>query len=139
MSYAAIGDRKLSEMSKTVTVLLVEDEWLLKELVQDALIEAGYEVEAASNGSEAVALLQVDAHRFGVLVTDIRMPGPILGWDVARRARELSPHIPVVYMSGDGASAWSAHGVPGSIMCKKPVPIQDLINAVARSVASQSA
>jgi hypothetical protein len=47
------------------------------------------------------------------------------GWDVAKRAREIVPTIPVVYMTGDGVVEWTSKGVPYSLLLTKPfVPAQ---------------
>jgi DNA-binding response OmpR family regulator len=52
------------------------------------------------------------------------------GWEIGRRARELTPTLPVIYMSGDSAHEWSAHGVPQSIMLQKPFALAQLVTAV---------
>ncbi|HEY8577172.1 MAG TPA: response regulator, partial [Devosia sp.] len=68
---------------------------------------------------------------FEAVVTDIRMPGSLSGWDVGKRARELRPDIPVVYCSGDKGGDWSSRGVPNSLMLLKPFAMSELVEAVA--------
>lgn len=85
----------------TDSVLLVEDELLVRELAFEDLTEAGFDVTAASDGDEALALLR-EGHRFDLLFTDIRMPGDTDGWELAREAKELLPALKVIYATGLG-------------------------------------
>ena len=52
-------------------------------------------------------------------------------WDVARRAREKIPTLPVVYVTGDSAHEWAAQGVPNSVMISKPFVAAQIVNAVS--------
>ena len=132
----------MSDAPPRPRVLLADDEPLIRDLVEDTLNEAGYLVTAAPTGSAALAALEEEA-RFVGLVTDINLGGPPAGWDVASRAREISPTIAVVYMTGDSAHEWSAHGVPQSIVVTKPfapsqiaVALANLLNTSDGSLAS---
>jgi CheY-like chemotaxis protein len=80
-------------------ILLAEDEVLVRELAFEDLSEAGYQVVAARDGEEGMAILQQD-RGFDLLFTDIRMPGAVDGWDLAAEARRLIPGIPVLFASG---------------------------------------
>lgn len=82
------------------SILLVEDEELLREVIAAELRDAGYQVTEASNGVDAVAALSQD---FDVLLTDIRMSGKINGWDLAEASRQIQPKIGVIYMTGYSA------------------------------------
>ena len=75
------------------TVLMVEDEMLLGNVVADELEEAGYRVLSAMTGEEALALLE-GAEPIDLLFTDIRLPGLIDGWHLAEAARRLRPDSP---------------------------------------------
>ena len=86
------------------SVLLVEDELLVRELASEDLGDAGFEVTAASNGDDALAILR-EGRRFDLLFTDIRMPGATDGWQLAREAKELLPEIRVIYATGLGDAA----------------------------------
>lgn len=86
------------------TVLLVEDELLVRELASEDLTEAGFAVTSASNGEEALAHLN-EGRCFDLLFTDIRMPGSIDGWQLADRAKALCPQIKVIYATGLGEAA----------------------------------
>ena len=123
----------------TAVLLIAEDEFLLLPDIEEALEEAGYQIVITSNGTDAIAQLQSDASRFKALITDIRMgPGPT-GWDVAHRARELSPTLPVIYMTGDSAAAWAANGVPNSVLLQKPFVMAQLVVAVSQLITQSNA
>lgn len=86
------------------SVLLVEDELLVRELAFEDLRDAGFDVTPASDGDEALGHLRGGRH-FDLLFTDIRMPGATDGWELAREAQELLPAILVIYATGMGDAA----------------------------------
>jgi CheY-like chemotaxis protein len=113
-------------------ILVVEDERLIQELVEAALTEGGFETEIVGSGEEAITLLQDDAANYRALLTDIHLKGTLTGWDVAKRAREVNPDIPVVYMTGAAASEWPSHGVPNSVLLNKPFAPAQVVTAVSQ-------
>lgn len=125
-------------MQKKPVVLLVEDEAMLVLGAEDALIEAGFEIFSALNGTAAIAEFDSAPDHFACLVTDIRLGGEIDGWAVARHAREKRPDLPVVYMTGNAAAQWATEGVEGSILLNKPFPIAHLASAVTKLVNQQA-
>jgi CheY-like chemotaxis protein len=114
----------------TVLVLVVDDEALIQQLVATPLEEAGFKVVVASNGDQATVSLQNDPVR--AVVTDIDLKDKLTGWDVARRARELHPGIPVVYKTGANADEWTAQGVPDSLLIAKPFVPAQMVTAVSQ-------
>jgi CheY-like chemotaxis protein len=118
-------------------VLLVEDEPLVLLVAQDALEAGGYTVLPAQSVSEAVEVLEQRSSELAGLVTDIRLPGGSDGWDLARRARELSAHLPVVYVTGDSAADWPVKGVPNSVVIQKPYAAIQLVTAVATLITNR--
>ena len=112
-------------------VLVVEDEPLIGLSVEDALNEAGYDVRLIHTALEALHELESAAENYCALVSDIRLEDDKDGWQVARRARELNPLLPVVYMSGDSAVDHSAQGVPHSLMVQKPFAAAQIVMAVS--------
>jgi DNA-binding response OmpR family regulator len=115
-------------------LLLVDDEPLLIEVLEAALLEAGFDVLIASDGDRAIEHLDADAERFKGVLTDVRLGTGSGGWDIARRARELVPTMPIVYVSGDSAHEWSAQGVPDSIMLAKPFAMTQITTAIAQLI-----
>ena len=118
-----------------LVVLVVEDEQVLRELVEPALADAGFSVLLAHNGSEALKYLEEresEEAPLRALVTDVQLgPGPS-GWEIAKRARELHPEIPVVYVTGAAAAEWSSKGVPNSLIIQKPFAPAQVVTAVSQ-------
>ena len=112
------------------TILYVEDEGLVAVVVIEMLEDAGYDVVHAEDGPKAMTALEAQAGELAALVTDVRLPDGIKGWEIAHHARELNPALPVVYVSGDSAAEWAAHGVPNSLMLQKPFADGQLLAAV---------
>ncbi|WP_337271263.1 response regulator [Oryzifoliimicrobium ureilyticus] len=112
-------------------VLVAEDEPFIISYIEDILSDAGFVPFSAEDADKAIAALNEDPARFIGLITDIRMPAQASGWDLARRARELTPTMPVIYMTGDSAAGWAANGVPNSILLQKPFADAQLVNALA--------
>jgi CheY-like chemotaxis protein len=80
------------------SVLVVDDEPLVRMFTAMGLREAGFVVVEACNAEEALA--EFDARTVLAVITDIEMPGPMNGYDLAWRVRELQPCIPLVIISG---------------------------------------
>ena len=118
----------------SVLLLLAEDEQTVAVVLNAALTDAGYEVLAAGDGNEAIKEIEADAARFRAVVTDIQLGTGPDGWEIARRARELVPTMPIVYMSGESAEEWAVKGVPGSLMIAKPFAPAQLVTAVSNLI-----
>lgn len=118
-------------MDSRPIVLVVEDEPLIGLSVEDALSSAGYDVRLMNDAMEGLHELESAAEGLSALVCDIRLQGGRDGWQVARRARELNPLLPVVYMSGDSAVDHTSQGVPQSIMVQKPFAPAQIVTAVS--------
>ena len=119
-------------MTLSVPVFLVEDETLIQELVEHALEEGGFAVAIASSGEEAMAMLDADGAKFRALVSDIYLGRGPTGWEVAKRARQLNEHLPVVYMTGGNGHEWASEGVPNSILISKPFAPAQIVTAVSQ-------
>lgn len=117
-------------MNELVRILVVDDEAMIVITVEDALRHAGYEVEIAHCGCDALSLIERMPEIAGI-VTDIRMGNGTTGWELGRQARQHNPVVAIVYMSGDSASDYAAEGVPGSIMIQKPFASDQVITAIS--------
>jgi DNA-binding NtrC family response regulator len=80
-------------------VLLVEDEFLVRMAAADALEDAGFEVIETANAQAAQEVLS-SRDDIRVLFTDVKMPGPMDGLELASLVRRCWPHIRVVITSG---------------------------------------
>jgi CheY-like chemotaxis protein len=86
------------EDSKERSVLVVEDEALIRVLVVDELESLGLTVLEAASADEALPILLSDVP-VHVLFTDVRMPGSMDGIELVRRARTIRPHLKVIVVS----------------------------------------
>ena len=128
-------EHPLSEPSAAIPrilVLVAEDEELILDLIEAVLEDGGFDVRRVLDGAEAITALDSGHSEIGAVVTDIRLGAGPSGWDIARHARQLRPDIPVVFMSGDSAADWTAHGVPNSLMISKPFAPAQIVTAVAQ-------
>jgi CheY-like chemotaxis protein len=115
-------------------LMYVEDEPVIQELGLAAFEEAGFAVAAVASGIEAMAALDDGAKALKALITDIDLGTGPNGWMVARRARELCPELPIVYVSGGSSTDWASMGVPGSVMVAKPYAGAELVVAVSTAM-----
>lgn len=89
------------EEGRVSTILVVEDETGIRELVRDVLQLAGYDVLTARNGNDALQMAESRGEPIHLVLTDLIMPG-LDGLELARRLRVLQPDIKVILMSGYG-------------------------------------
>jgi len=113
-------------------ILVIEDDYLIQSMIEEALLDGGFEAATAASGEEAVTLLQGNRGKYRALVTDINLSGRLCGWEVAKQARQMEPGFPVVYISGASAEHWTSQGVPDSILLTKPFATAQLLTAVSQ-------
>jgi PAS domain S-box-containing protein len=106
------------------TLLLVEDEAAVRQMVAASLARCGYRVLEAESGDAAVELWRSQAASIDLLLTDMVMPGSLSGRELAVRLRSDRPDLKVVYMSGYGAHDLA--GEPWSILVQKPFQLSTL-------------
>jgi len=107
------------------TVLLVDDDDLVREIASEALSQMGYQVIEASDGEAALRLLNAQP-KIRLLFTDVVMPG-MNGFALAHEAKRLRPDLRVVYTSGYLKTLpWGKHGVGYGPMVEKPWNIENL-------------
>jgi CheY-like chemotaxis protein len=123
---------------RRAVVLVAEDEALVRELVQRALLRAGHDVLLAANGEEALAL--AEARTFDVLVTDVVMPH-LGGRELALRLAVSHPTTPILFMSGyasEGEHLTTAANGRVAIL-NKPFTANQLLRAVESLLAPAAA
>jgi len=118
-------------MQPASVLLLVEDTDEVREVLEEALFQGGFELVIAANGTEALSLLHPHTANLHGLITDINLGRGPDGWEVARRARELLPKLPVVYTSGAEGADWASRGVPHSTFVNKPFAPAQVITAIS--------
>jgi CheY-like chemotaxis protein len=121
------------QTTTSIQIILVDDEPLIIDLLKHALTDGGFAVTTAATGEEAIRLLEAVDSKYRALVTDVNFPSSnVAGWDVAKRAREINPDLPVVYITGSGGSDWAANGVPNSVLVAKPFAPAQIVTAVSQ-------
>jgi len=84
---------------RSLTILLAEDEAVLRRTLSKALSAEGHHILPAADGEAARALLQTRPERIDLVLSDIMMPG-VTGVELAEFAHSLRPELPVLLMSG---------------------------------------
>jgi DNA-binding response OmpR family regulator len=113
-------------------ILVVEDDWEIQTIVEDALGEGGFEPAITASGEEAVTLLKGNRRKYQALVADIGLRGRMSGWEVATHARQIDPEFPVLYITGAYAHQWTLRGVPNSALLTMPFAPTQLLTAVSQ-------
>ncbi len=114
-------------MGRGETVLVVEDETAVRELVTEALSDAGYAVFQACDGNEGLAVGR-NARRVDLLITDVGLPG-LNGRQLADALLEVQPDLKVIFITGyaEGAASPSGFLAPGMEIITKPFVLDDLV------------
>ena len=115
------------------SILLVEDDDAVRQILVRGLQVAGYEVIGAANGREAIA--QLDRRAFDLVVTDLLMP-KVDGLELLQDLLKRQPPPAVIAMSGGGTYVHAAHGLNLAVKLGanapliKPFTMQQLLDAV---------
>ena len=119
-------------LERATTVLVVEDEDSLRELVSATLTESGYTVIAAASGLEALALWELHGESVDLLFTDMVMPEGVTGRQLAERLSSVRPGLKIVYTSGYSLDLTDPHfaGGKGLHFLEKPYRSTQLLDAV---------
>ncbi|MCV3272124.1 ATP-binding protein [Roseobacter sinensis] len=117
------------------TILLVEDEESLLGVMEDLVQELGFRFRSASSGQAALDLIESGA-AVDLMLTDIVMPNGMSGFELARRARDLRPELPVVYMSGYTGFTSTEMGDVVGPMLQKPCPPAQLAEVLTEALAA---
>ena len=115
-------------------VLLVEDEAPIRRFARTILQRAGYDVLEADNVSDALEVWSGYHSAICVVVTDIRLPGAVTGWDLADRLKAEDPSLRVVFTSGDEAPQ-DRELADTQFYLPKPYDAATLLQVVQRSCA----
>ena len=127
-----------SVMHGNETVLLVEDEESVRQLVRETLESRGYKVIEAENGEEALKISTTYTEPIHLLITDVVMPG-ISGRELAKQLSETHPQTRVLFLSGYTEDAIVHQGgfEPGTAFLQKPFTLQNLSRKVREVLRSE--
>jgi nitrogen-specific signal transduction histidine kinase/CheY-like chemotaxis protein len=116
------------------TILLVEDEDVVRDLTRRVLERQGYTVLACADGAEAVALAEQDDRLIDLLLTDVVMPG-LRGYEVARLVAASRPEIKILFMSGYAEEALVGRpALSASALIEKPFAVDALARRVREAL-----
>ena len=126
-----VRTRMRAHPSRPLSVLVVDDEDLVRKFVERVLREAGYQTTTASDGPEALEVA-AKLETFDILVTDVMMP-EMTGDELARRVRIATPGIKVLYLTGfsdrlfkEKVTLWADEA-----FLDKPCSVKGLLQAVS--------
>ena len=128
----------MSQTVQPISVLLVEDEVMISNLVADCLTAAGFTVHEVTTADEALRYIKSGAD-IDVLFTDINLPGRINVAELAAHARELRPEMPIVYASGRFKLSDISPLVPRSLFLSKPYDPEDVCALLTRLTGASGA
>ena len=119
--------------ARPLSVLLVEDEVLVRDLARSILTRAGYSVQEAANGLEALSAFAASDRPIDLLVTDVIMPG-MGGVELARRLTAGHPGLRVIFVSGYAGEALGTQGelAEGIHLVRKPFSPAELLAMIER-------
>jgi signal transduction histidine kinase/ActR/RegA family two-component response regulator len=122
-------------------VLIVDDDEDVRQVAAAMVAEAGYEVETAESGTAALARLDGGRDGYGLIITDVVMPG-LSGVELARRVRKRHPTLPVIFASGYADLQTFGSELSEERVLKKPYRIAEIaahVGAVLRDAAGRRA
>ena len=122
--------------ARRTSVLVVEDELPISELISEALSDGGFIVHAVTNAEGALDYLE-SGSEVDVLFTDINLEGGMDGSMLAQRVRERRPELPIVYCSGRYSPSALAAPVSRSIFVRKPYDLADICTLLTRLTSTR--
>ncbi len=121
---------EVSETARETSILIVEDETGVRELLKQLLDLEGYSTTSVENGSEGISAFRRESH--DLVFTDFRMPG-ISGADVARAIKTLSAKTPVVVVTGWDPDVFAEELANSGVdrIVKKPFDMDEILELVS--------
>lgn len=114
----------------SATVMLVDDDSTVTEIIQGILEGRGYRVLATSDPERAIAMLEEDPSPIHLLLTDVVMPSHS-GFEVAERVQRRWPDVQVIFMSGHARETFPEDALPPNArVLIKPISLETLMSAV---------
>ena len=116
------------------TVLVVDGEPIILDMISEELIRQGFSVLAAETGEEALSIIESD-QRVDLLFTDVWLPGELDGWRLAETARKRRPKLAIIYVTGYAVERGEA--VPGSVFLKKPYRPSEIVATIRTLITTK--
>jgi two-component system, cell cycle sensor histidine kinase and response regulator CckA len=118
-------------LNRGETILLVEDDPVIREMSLMMLQHLGYSILSAGTPHEAIRIVKENSAEIHLLITDVVMP-EMNGGELADRLTEIRPEIKQIFMSGYTADIIAHEGIldNGGSFLQKPFSLQDLANRI---------
>lgn len=116
-------------------ILVVEDDFLVRLTLVEALSDEGFYVIEAESGDAALPILQAD-QSIKLLLTDIQLPGLLNGHALASKARENDPGLPIIYMTGRPGNDDEADGSGRDVFISKPYTLASVCQTARRLITA---
>lgn len=122
---------------KTTSIMIIDDEKVVADMMKMALEQEGYEIESFTDGAAAVKRLE--QKKFDLVLTDLKMPG-INGFDLIRLIRESAPETAVIMITAFATMdvAIEAKRLGVADFFTKPIRIADLKAAIQKTLAPET-
>jgi DNA-binding response OmpR family regulator len=119
------------------TILLVDDDKMLCEVLADFLADQDWEVLCAFNGLEAIQLYEAHCNTIGLVLTDWRMP-KLDGGRLTEWLREQTPSLPIVVMTGSPKEEYEPvfNTIADIDVIEKPFDFKEVVKVVAQHIAA---
>ena len=120
---------------RTPTILVVEDEFLIRVMLSDYLQGCGFKVLEGSTADEALAIIEKLDVPIDVVLTDIRMPGSMDGFGLERWIRANRPDINVIIASGEAKKADAAKELcENAPLFEKPYDLEAVVSKIRATI-----
>ena len=118
-----------------IKLLIAEDDFDLRNFLQDELTDAGYMVKAVDNGADAI--IEAVEETFDLALLDMLMPG-LNGVKTIQVLRKILPSLPIIGLTGYVGRGYMAEAATYGVTClSKPVKISDLLLEIDETLGSK--
>lgn len=120
------------------TILVAEDERIIRNLTDVTLRKAGYDVLLAEDGQQAVEIFKENSEKVNLLMLDVMMPN-MNGWEAYQAINKMAPQVPVIFCSGysdDILKEEYLHEFPAEIV-QKPYRLNVLLERISQVIQSE--
>jgi DNA-binding NtrC family response regulator len=122
---------------RTPTILVVEDEFLIRAMLSDYLQGCGFKVLEGSTADQALAIIEKLDVPIDVVLTDIRMPGSMDGFGLVRWIRTNRPDINVILTSGEAKKADAAKELcENAAFFEKPYDLEAVVTKIRATIGT---
>jgi DNA-binding response OmpR family regulator len=115
-------------------ILIVEDEFLIRLTLAEALADEGFDCAEAESGDAALDLIK-SGPMFDLLLTDVQLPGKLDGFALVHAARAISPDLRVIFMTGRPDRARDTGASRSDLYIAKPYLPSEICHAARRLIS----